>query len=65
MSRREWRDLVRKAYRATRKQELERRREEAAMPEAQKLDRRLHEAGLYSPRDMGRVRPVEFKIIGA
>lgn len=64
MSRREWRELVRKGYRALKRQELEHRRTEAALPETAKLDRRLHAAGLISPRDMGRIRPVEFKLVG-
>jgi len=65
MSRRAWRALVRKGYRVTRKQELVNRREEAALPESVKLDRRLHAAGLLSPRDLGRILPVEFNIVGA
>lgn len=58
MSRREWRELVRKGYRITRKRELQRRREEAALPESVKLDHRLHTAGLYSPRDARVIRQV-------
>lgn len=68
MSRREWRELTRKGYRAVRKQELENRRKEAALPESAKIDRRLHAAGLYSSRDLGRVRTVSldrvFEIVG-
>ena len=67
MSRREWRELMRKGYRAVKRQELQNRREEAALPESVKLDRRLHAAGLISPRDLSRVRPVtiDVDLIGA
>ena len=58
MTRKRWRELTRRAYRQTRKQELANRREEAALPESAKLDRRLHAAGLYSHRDLGRIRPI-------
>jgi hypothetical protein len=62
MTRREWRELVRKGYRAVKCQELQNRREEAALPESVKLDRRLHAAGLLSPRDLSRVRPVTIDV---
>jgi len=64
MTRAQWREAVRKGRKIVKKQDRERLREEAAMPESVKLDRRLHQAGLVSPRDMGRIRQVEFKIQG-
>lgn len=54
MSRAEWRQLMRIRNRAIKRQ----RKADAKIPEPVKLDRRLHAAGLVSPRDYAAIRPV-------
>jgi hypothetical protein len=62
-SRKQWREILTKSRR-----EMKRRaKAEARRPESEKIDERLHAAGLISPRDARAIRPIHFDthILGA
>lgn len=63
MTRRQWRDAIAKGKRAMKKHA----KAEERRPEAEKIDDRLHAAGLISPRDVAAVCPVRFgtQVLGA